>query len=197
MFNIPFQIINNDQVEPAVVVHIDPGCRNGPKWSVLGVRLVQTRFGGDIRKSPVPVVVVQRVAVYPGDKNIFIPVVVIIADGDARVIAGSGKPRFFGYVGEMSPAIVLKKAVGILRGSLAKRLDVGSVGEEDVQFAVVVEVKHGDTASHGFRSVAFRRFVAFQLEVDGLVNKTDLAIPDYRVSGGVFGRSASSALLRT
>src|SRR5271168_2501078 len=85
---IPLQVVDNDEVEQAVVVDIDPGGGDGPERSVLGVGLVQPGFGGDVGEGSVAVVVVERVAVDARDENVFKAVVVVIADSDAGVVAG-------------------------------------------------------------------------------------------------------------
>ncbi len=37
---IPLQIVDDHQVEQAIVVHIDPGPGDRPEWPVLRVRLI-------------------------------------------------------------------------------------------------------------------------------------------------------------
>ena len=77
-----------------------------------------------------------------------------------KVTLAGGDTGFFGHVGEMSLAIVFEKAVVVLRGILAQGLEIGAVGEENVEFAVVVVVENGHAASHGFRRVVFWRLIA-------------------------------------
>ena len=119
---------------------------------------------------------IERVAVDAGDKNIFVAVVVIIANGHAHVVAGARQSGFVGDVGEVSLAVVFKKTVAIFRGTLAERMDVGAVSEKNVELAVVVVIEDGHASGHGFGSMALGRFVGFELEIDGLVGEADGAI---------------------
>jgi hypothetical protein len=52
---------------------------------------------------------------YAGDEEVFVTIVVVIADRYADVIAGPGQPGFLGDVGEGSVAIVPKQPIGVLR----------------------------------------------------------------------------------
>ncbi len=85
VIEIPLQIVDDDEVEQAVVVDVDPGGGDGPERAVLGVGLVEAGFGGDVGESSVAVVVIERVAVDAGDEDVFVAVVVVVADGDADV----------------------------------------------------------------------------------------------------------------
>ena len=51
---------------------------------------------------------IKRVVMYAGDEEVFVAVVVVIADRHANVIAGPGQSGFLGHVGEGSVAIVPK-----------------------------------------------------------------------------------------
>ena len=146
-----------------------------PQRAVLGIGLVQPGFRCDIGEGAVAVVVIQRVAIDAGDKDVFISVVVVIADGDADVVAGSGQAGFFGDVGEVALAVVFEEAVVVLRRILLQSLDVGAVGEEDVELAVVVVVEDSHAAGHGFGRVALGRLIAVEPEIDGLEGEPNRA----------------------
>ena len=187
--DVPFQVVDYDEVEQAVVVHVHPGGGDGPERSVLGVGLVEAGLGGDVGEGSVAVVVIERVAINAGHEDVFVPVIVVVADGDADVVSGSGEARFFCHVSEVSVAVVFEEAIGIFRGIFFQRFYVGAVAEEDVKFAVVVVVEDRHAACHGFGRVALRSFAAVQLEVDGLVGELDRAVGDgLRQRGGLFRR---------
>ena len=112
---------------------------------------------------------IQGVSVDAGYKNVFVAVVIVVADGHSDVITRTGEPGFFGYVLEVAVAIVFKETIRVLRGTLAKGLDVGAVGEENIQLAIIVVVKNGDPAGHGLGRVTLRSFVGFELKSDRLI----------------------------
>ena len=127
----------------------------------------QTCLLGHIREDAISVVVVKRVAVNPGDKNVVVNIIVVVSNGDARVEAGDFESGLFGDIGEGAVAIVVEEAIPILCGILLKSVDVCAVGKEDVRMSIAIVVEHGYAASHGFRCVALRRFVAVEREQDG------------------------------
>ena len=52
-------------------------------------------------------------------------------------------------------------------------MNVGAVGEENIQLAVVVVIEHGHASGHGFGGMAFGRLVGLELEIDWLVRESD------------------------
>src|SRR5437899_1308164 len=53
VIKIPFQIVDDDEIEQAVVVDVDPGGGDGPQGAILGIGLVEPGLGGDIGESSV------------------------------------------------------------------------------------------------------------------------------------------------
>jgi hypothetical protein len=51
--------------------------------------------------------------------------------------------------------------------------NIGSVGEENIQIAIVVIVENRYPAGHGLRRMALRRFTTVELEVDWPINEMD------------------------
>src|SRR3984957_6244586 len=188
---IPLQIVDDDQIEQAVIVHVDPRGRYGPKRTILRVRLVESGFGGHVGESSVAVVVIKRIGIPPRDKNVFVTVVVVVTDRNTHVVAASSQPGLFGYIGEVSFTVVLEEAVGVFRGILAERFDVGSIGKENVELAVVVVVEDADASCHRLRRMALGCFAAVEFEINWLVGKLNRA-----VSRGV-GRGVSCFLRST
>src|SRR2546427_11767335 len=82
---IPLEVVHDEQVEKTVVVHINPGRTHRPHRSVLLVWTGKPCLLGDVGKRSVTVVVVKRVSVHSGNKNVLVSVVIKIADGDPSV----------------------------------------------------------------------------------------------------------------
>src|ERR1019366_5604573 len=138
----PLQVIQYEEVQQAVVVHVHPGGRNGPQRAEFRIAtLVQSRFHRDIGESAVAVVVVQRVPVNTRDKQVGVAVVVVIAGGHADVKAGTGQPGGIGNIGKNTFAVVTEQTVSIFWRVLLQGGDVGAISEEDVGPAVAVVVK--------------------------------------------------------
>ena len=75
-------------------------------------------------------------------EDIFVTVVVVIADGYSVVETYPREASLFSGVFEVAFSIVFEEPVGIPRGSLFQRPDIGAIGEENIQIAVVVIVEN-------------------------------------------------------
>ncbi len=175
MFGVsPLQVVDDEQIEQAVVVHVDPDGGNRPKWAILGIDpLVEAGLLCHVGERAVAVVVIERVAVDAGDKDIRVAIVVVIADSNANVEAGSFEAGLFCYVGEVAVAVVAEEMVRVFRRRLFKRGDVGAIGEEDVGTAVAVVIEYRDAASHGFRNILGRALAAVETKGQLLQLKTN------------------------
>lgn len=78
---IPLHVSEHDQVQQAVIVQINPGgARRPPAAS-------HSRLCGNVGECAVTVVVVQFVASIAGHVQVFIAIIVVIANGDPKSIA--------------------------------------------------------------------------------------------------------------
>src|SRR5450432_3893021 len=96
---------------------------------------------GHVSEGSVPVVVVKRIAIDAGDKDVVIAVIVVVADGHAYIEAGPFQARLLRYVGEASVAVVVEEAVPVFWRVFLERLDISPIGKEDVgpTVAIVIE----------------------------------------------------------
>src|SRR5215469_10184168 len=115
--------------------------------------MVETSFGGNVRKRPVAIVVVERVAVNASDKQVGPAVIVVVGDGHGDVKARAPETGFFRHVGKHAAAVVSVETVRELRGILLESLDIGAVGEKDIGTAILVVVKNRHATGHGGGSV--------------------------------------------
>src|SRR5947209_14655152 len=112
---LPLHVIHDEQIEQTVVVYVYPSCRDGPERAVFGVvPAIEAGFLCDVGECTVAVVVVERVAMDAGDKDIRMAVVIVIADGEADIVTGAGQTGSVGYVREDAIAIVAKKPIAVL-----------------------------------------------------------------------------------
>ena len=167
------KVVDHEQIEQPIVVDIHPRGADRPERAVFVIGLVDPGLLRDIGEGAVSVVVIEVVAVDAADKEILVAVVVVVADGRGDVVAVAGQSRLFRNVREMALAIIGKQTVRVFGRGLLQRSDIGAVGEEDVQVAVVVVVEDRDPASHGFRRMALRRLAGVEREIDGLIDKVD------------------------
>ena len=86
---------------------------------------------------------------HSANEDILVTIVVIVSDGDAIVETRAGESGLCCNVFEVTVSIVLEEPVGVLGRALLQSRDVGSVGEIDIEVAVVVVVEQGYPAGHG------------------------------------------------
>ena len=107
IIEVPLQIAQDDEIEKAIVVEIDPCGGGGP--SAAG----RAGFLGYIGKGSVAVVVIETVATVSRDVEIFIAVVIVIAHGDTHAIADALQAGLFGDVFEGAILLLMKEAIPI------------------------------------------------------------------------------------
>src|ERR1035441_4719153 len=95
---------------------------------------------------------VERVAVHAADEDVLVAVVIVISNGHADIVAGAGQTGGGRHILEMSLSVIAEKAIGVSGSCLLQATDIGAVGEEDVERAIIVIVEYGDTPGHGLRS---------------------------------------------
>ena len=110
---------------------------------------------------------------HAGYKDVFISVVVVVSDGNTRVIACSRKSRLLCDVGKRAVTVVVKEPVPVFRRCLVQRSDVCSIREEDVEIAVVIVVEDGHAPGHGFRGVLLRSLTTIEYEWDRFVGEVN------------------------
>ena len=135
--------------------------------------MIEIGLRGHVGEGAISIVVVERVVVQTGDKQIRMTVVVVVGDGDAVVIAGSGQSGSIGNIGEGALPIVAEEAIPVFARVFPQGGDVCPIGEEDVGAAVAVVVEDRDTACHALGSVLARGRVVLQTEGDSFERETD------------------------
>src|ERR1039458_7561338 len=104
--------------------------------------------GGHVGEGAIAIVVVKRAATVSRDEQVFESIVVVVADRDPSGIADAGEAGFLGNVFKGAIRLLVIKAVPIFGVILlwncafwGRIVDPRSVGEEDVESAVVVVIE--------------------------------------------------------
>ncbi|MFM1942443.1 MAG: hypothetical protein RI897_1425 [Verrucomicrobiota bacterium] len=143
----PSEVVTDEQVEVAVVIHIEPGGGGAP---VLGVA-ADAGIGGDIEEAAVAEVFEEVVGAGGGDEDVGESVVIVVPGGDAHAVAGEVEAGVGSGVGEVALAVVEVEVVG---GCGCGRVGLPgpevSIDEEEVLQAIVVVIEGGNAAAHGF-----------------------------------------------
>src|SRR5260221_10123888 len=110
---------------------------------------------------------------HAGYKDVFVSVIVVVADGHAGVVTSAGQASFFGNVGKRAIAVVTEEPVPIFWRSFFQTGDVCAIGEKNVRVAVIVVVEDRNASGHRFRCVLLRRLATIESKRDGPERKMD------------------------
>src|SRR5688572_20497049 len=156
----PDAVVHDEQIEMPVVVVVEPARGNRP-WFPRRRGVRQPRTLRSVLKRSVAPIAIKCVSIHSRNKQIGVPVVIVVGGCHARFKSGSTNAGLERHVGERSVAIiaveaVIKGWVRFFQGRLGS-----SVDEVDVRPAVVVVVQHPNSADHwldlmtgGRRSIA-------------------------------------------
>ena len=165
-FEVVVEVVDDQEVEQAIVVVIEPAGGDAPGFADGGDVPGDMGLDGDVGEGAVAIVVEELVVIDAGDVEVDESVVVVVSGGDAHGVAEAGEAGLRGDVGEGSVAVVVEEAVVEGGIGFVERWDLGAVGEEEVEQTVVVVVEGGDSAGHGFDGVAVRAGAAVEGEGD-------------------------------
>ena len=98
----------------------------------------------NIGKRAVAVVMVQKIAVDTGNVEVRPAVVVVVRRCDAHAVAFTAKSSFFCDVGKRSVVVVVIQAIVEARTVFGESRDCRTIGEENVEVAVVIVVQKRD-----------------------------------------------------
>src|SRR5260370_6216056 len=131
---------------------------------------------------------VKRIFSGVGDEDVRKAIVVVVAYGYAvaEVEMLAGEAGFGGDVFKRSISLVMEQAVVERRAGLLQFRQLGAVAEENVHFAVVVEIQNANASAHGLREILSAR-VAVVGDVPELGTRGD--IREVRTSNGSPHRS--------
>src|ERR1039458_323131 len=87
VIEIPAEIVDDEKIQETVVIYVHPGAADGPKRPVFLVGTSESRFLGHVGERSIAVIVVERVPVDAAHKDVFISVVVVVADSYACIVA--------------------------------------------------------------------------------------------------------------
>src|ERR1035441_5364227 len=149
----PAAVVENEQIEVAVVIVVHPAGSRAPHLLPFVTSPGNPGLLRDVGKRSIAIVVVEMVAGYTGDIDILPAVVVVIAYRLPHIVAIAGDTRLVGDIGESAVMIIVKQTVLVLVGFFPERWKGGAIGEIDIQVAVVVVVDQPDAGDHCLRLI--------------------------------------------
>ena len=150
LVDFPVAVVDDEKIEEAVIVVVEPACTYGPHLLAVSMRSGDPGFGSDISKRPVAIIEEELVVRDVGNEDVGMPIVVAVADRDADAVARPGDAGLFGYVSKGAVMVVAEEAVPVFRRGFLKRRYLCAIDAVDVEKAVVVVVEQRDAGDHGF-----------------------------------------------
>jgi hypothetical protein len=150
-FSRPFHVVDDHQVQPPIVVVVEPSGRNGP------VAARDSRAGGDVFEPAVTEVSQELVLSDSRHEEIDVPVVVVVRGCRAHRIADPPHGGAVGHVREAELAVIAIEAICVRGAGLLEGRRIGAVREENVRPPVAVVVEDGESAWGALHEVPARR----------------------------------------
>ncbi len=141
----------DEQIEPAVVVVIEPDRAGTPAWSR------DTRFLRHVGEGAVAIVVIEDAASVLRNVEVWEAISVVIPHRNTHAIATPSHAGFLRHVGECAVAIVAIQRVAQGMRRLVE-IAFAAVDEVNVHPAVIVVIEEGTSRAAGFWQVFFRGF---------------------------------------
>src|SRR5581483_11932161 len=99
----PVEVVRHDEIEPAILVKVEPSSTGGPHAAVCYACL-----GGDIGESAVTIVVIQNRTAIARDIQVGVAIVVEVTDRHALAIVSlAADASLVCYVGERAVSVVV------------------------------------------------------------------------------------------
>ena len=156
----PFDIIDHEKIEPAIVVVVEPPRGHRPHAAP------DAGASRQVFECPVAAISVEQVAAHARNEEIDEPVVVEIRCRRTHRVATACDACLRCDVRELHAAVVSVEPVPVLRVFLFERRNGGPVREEEIDAAIVVVVESGDAARDCFDQVLPRSGVVLVNELD-------------------------------
>jgi len=132
--------------------------------------ILDAGFFGDVGEGAIAVVVVENDGIPVGDVDVFVAIVVVIADGDAHGEAFAGDAGLRGDIGEGAVAIVAVEMIGgigaIGVGVIGDAFEITATENVEVEQAVVVVVEPNASGACGFKDGTEFLFAEGMLETN-------------------------------
>src|ERR1700676_4620301 len=140
----------DEKIELAIAIVIDKSATGAPGLARTGY----TGFSAHITEGTVAIVVVKNIFSVVGDVQVVESVVVVVANASSLTPTRMTQAGLFGDIGEGAVVIIVVQVAG-RRVRSVKRIERGSIDDENVRPAVIFVVKYRHAGASGFDDVFF------------------------------------------
>ena len=143
---VELQIVRHKKIQPAIAIIVEERAPGPPPHTLLK----QSGLSCDIGKRAVAVVAIERILSPVSDEQIFVAVVVVVADSHSGGPSRAEQTGFFRNVGERAIAVVAVKTVRRVRGCAA---EPAAIENENIHPAVVIVIDKSHAAAGCFDNI--------------------------------------------
>ncbi len=146
LVHIQMDIPRHKEVDEAVAIVVGPG-RPGHEAAPA-----HSRFLGHVLELAISKAAVERAAPETGDKQVQFAVIIEVGDRDSHAPPFAREPGRLRNVSELKILVLMVERDERI-AAIAIVFHGGAIHHGNVQFAVIVAVKQGDTAAHGLDDI--------------------------------------------
>src|ERR1700730_12073946 len=166
VFKIPLKVAQNNKIEQAISIQIDPGGAGGPTAAR------NTGLLGYLGESAIAIVVVKLVSAIGSHIQILVAIVIVVPDCYPHAVAGTLEPSSLGYVFKRAVGLLMEKSIPVLRTGFPRDAafwsgisERSAVHQENVETSIIVVIEQRHACSHGFRQIVLGSVGGEVLEV--------------------------------
>ena len=112
---MPLTIIDDEEIEIAVIVSIEPSGAHRPHFATLRIKARQAGLARHIAKTSAALIAIKQIAIDASDEDVLIAVVVVISRCRAHCVTFARDAGLRGHIAERAVLIVAIKAIPKLR----------------------------------------------------------------------------------
>ena len=168
---LPVAVVRNKQIEPAVVVVVNPCRRHRPQLAALRVCASNAGGRGHVGEGAIAVVPVERVAVHAHNVQILQPIVVVVAHCDAHLVAAPLHARARCHIRKGAVAVVTVEAIPEAGIALFERGQRRAVHAIEVGPSIVVEIDDAEAAGQRLHLILAAECAIAQYEIKAIARR--------------------------
>src|ERR1019366_633704 len=164
--DVVIQIVHDKQVEPPVILVVDPASGYSPGLSASRNPPTDACLLCHIGERAISVVVKELIGIYTRNIEIDESIIVVVSRRHAHRVSNPLEASTLRHIGECTIAVVAKEAIVIICVGLLQRWNGGAVGEEYVQQSIVVVIEQRNSAHHGLNGISLRADAVSKRKLD-------------------------------
>src|SRR5277367_3214710 len=166
IFPVPLNVAKYDQIQQSIIVEVNPGCTRRPATAR------NPSLGRHISKGAVAIIAVKLISAVRGYIQVFVPIVIVIADSNTHPIPNTLKTSLLRHIFKCAVGFLVIEPVPILGPGLLRNCSLGrriaersTVHQEQVEASIVVVVEECYPRAHCLNQILLRSMRSLMFEM--------------------------------